>query len=424
MAEFNGKKLLVLGGMQSECDIVKTAQKMGVYVIVADYDRNVPASTIANKFVEISATDIDAIVAFCKEEKIDGITSGFVDILMQPWYKACRKLGMPCYLTPKMLDMSTNKIEFKETCDKYGISVPKTYVIGNSIPKNILREIKYPVFVKPLDASGSKGAGACNNEDELIKKFTEAVGYSVTGQAIVEDYIQGTEFLLDYVGTDGEFRLLSMFDRYMSPGRGTAINYSDICICPSKNINQYYEQINPLILNMFRDLGFTDGLIFLQGYTDGTKITFYEMGCRLGGSFYNLEKAVVGLNPVEMIIRHALTGKMLTDIKEIDSYSADFHRVALVCNYLLKGENETVANISGIETVEKLQSYVALIKRRDIGYVIKKDKIIDKPILSYYMVADDMEQIKKDLAVMNEAIQVTNSGGESLLSEKYNPCKL
>lgn len=49
MVEFNGKKLLLLGSMQSECDIVKIAQEMGVYVIVADYDKNVPATTIANK---------------------------------------------------------------------------------------------------------------------------------------------------------------------------------------------------------------------------------------------------------------------------------------------------------------------------------------------------------------------------------------
>lgn len=424
MKEFEGKKLLVLGGIKTECDIVKMAQSMGAYVIVADFDPNCPAKECADELALISATDVDAIVKLCEEKKIDGITTGFVDILMHPCYEACKRLGLPYYATPKMLSMSTNKVDFKETCEKYGVPVPKTYIIGGTIPKDVLNTIQYPVFVKPLDASGSKGAGACNNQEELIEQFTEAVGYSASGNAVVEDYITGREFLLDYVGVDGEFRLLSMFDRYMSLGRGTAINYSNVCLCPPKHINQYYEEANPKILRMFKELGFTDGLIFLQGHTDGKHITFYEMGCRLGGSFFNLEQAVLGLNPVEMIVRYALTGRMMKSIEQVSERSADFPKVAMVANYLLEGENETVAKIEGVCEVKGLKSYVALIQQRDVGYFIKKDKIVDKPILSFFMAGENKEQIKDALGFMNEKLQVTNEEGKSLLSKKYDPNNL
>lgn len=421
MSEFEGKKLLVLGGIKTECDIVKTAKNMGAYVIVADYDSNCPAKEFADKMALISATDVDAIVEYCKTEKIDGITTGFVDILMQPCYEACKRLGLPYYATTKMLSMSTNKVEFKETCEQFGVPVPKTYLIGDEIPESIYESITYPVFVKPLDSSGSRGAGACYNKKDLDTQFAEAVAYSPTKTAVVEDYITGREFLLDYVGVNGEFRLLSMFDRYMSPGRGTAINYSNVCLCPPKQINQYYEEANPKILRMFKELGFTDGLIFLQGHTDGKRITFYEMGCRLGGSFFELEQAVLGLNPVEMVIRYALTGKMMDSIEQVSPRSADFPKVAMVANYLLEGEDETVAQIDGIDDVKALDSYIALIQQRDIGCHIKKDKIVDKPILSFFMVADDKEKIKDTLAFMNEHLQVTNAEGKCLLSAKFNP---
>lgn len=424
MKEFEGKKLLVLGGIKTECDIVRKAQEMGAYVVVADFDPNCPAKDIADKTVAISATDVDAIVKLCEEEKIDGITTGFVDILMTPCYEACERLGLPYYATPKMLTMATNKIDFKETCEKFGVPVPKTYVLGGEIPEELFDTITYPVFVKPLDASGSRGAGCCNNKDELLKQFAEAVSYSASGNAIVEDYITGTEFLLDYVGVDGEFRLLSMFDRYMSSGRGTAINYSNVCLCPPKQIEQYYAEANPKILKMFKELGFKDGLIFLQGHTDGKRITFYEMGCRLGGSFFNLEQAVLGLNPVEMTVRYALTGKMLNSIEDVSQRSADFPKVAMVTNYLLEGEDETVAKIEGVDEVKALDTFAALIQQRDVGCHIKKDKIVDKPILSFYMVADDLEKAKETLAFMNEKIQVVNSEGKSLLSAKYNPANL
>ena len=424
MKEFEGKKLLILGGIKTECDIVKKAQEMGAYVIVADMDPNCPAKEFADKLALVSATDVDAIVRLCEEEHVDGITTGFVDILMPPCYEACKRLGLPYYATPKMLSMSTNKVDFKETCEKFGVPVPKTYVIGSEIPKDVYATLQYPVFVKPLDSSGSRGAGACYNREALDAQFAEAVSYSPTKTAVVEDYITGREFLLDYVGVNGEFRLLSMFDRYMSPGRGTAINYSNVCLCPPKQIDQYYEEANPKILRMFKELGFTDGLIFLQGHTDGKRITFYEMGCRLGGSFFELEQAVLGLNPVEMVIRYALTGKMMESIEQVSPRSADFPKVAMVANYLLEGEDETVAKIEGVPEVKALNTYAALIQQRDVGCHIKKDKIVDKPILSFFMVAENKEEMKETLAYMNEHLQVMNAEGKSLLLTKYDPDKL
>ncbi len=424
MKEFEGKKLLLLGGVKTACAIVEKAKEMGAYVAVLDYNEDSPAKEIADEGVLMDATDVDAIVKWCRENNIDGVTTGFIDILMPVCYEVCKELGLPYYATPKMLSMSTNKIDFKETCEKYGIPVPRTYVLGSSIPEDVYDQITYPVFVKPLDASGSRGAGACHNREELDAQFADALSYSKSKTAVVEDCIQGREFLLDYVGVDGEFRLLSMFDRYMSPGRGSAINYSNVCLCPPKEIDNYYREANPKILKMFKDLGFKDGLIFLQGHTDGDRITFYEMGCRLGGSFFELEQNVLGLNPVEMTVRYALTGKMLNDITAIDERSADFKKVAMVVNYLLDGDDETVAKISGVEEVKNLDSYVALIQQRDVGCHFKKDRTVDKPILSFFMVNDSLESVKSDLAFMNDVIQVTNADGKSLLSEKYDPADL
>ena len=424
MKEFEGKKLVLLGGVKTACAIVEKAKEMGAYVAVLDYNVDSPAKAIADEGVLMDATDVKAIVSWCRENHIDGVTTGFVDILMPVCYEVCKELGLPYYATPKMLSMSTNKVDFKETCEKFGVPVPKTYVMGSDIPEDIYSIIQYPVFVKPLDASGSRGAGACHNREELDAQFADAISYSPTKTAVVEDYITGREFLLDYVGVDGEFRLLSMFDRYMSPGRGTAINYSNVCLCPPEHINQYYEEANPKILRMFKELGFTDGLIFLQGHTDGKRITFYEMGCRLGGSFFELEQAVLGLNPVEMTVRYALTGKMMDSIERVSTRSADFPKVAMVANYLLEGEDETVARIDGVDEVKALDTFAALIQQRDVGCHFTKDRTVDKPILSFFMVGDNKDEIKETLAYMNEKLQVTNADGKSLLSRKFDPEQL
>lgn len=424
MSEFKGKKLLILGGVKLACDIVTNAKKMGAYVFVADYNVDSPAKAVADEGVLIDAMDVDALVEFCKSNAIDGITTGFVDILMPIAYEVCQKLNLPCYWTPKMLSMATNKIDFKSTCQQYGIPVPQTYLIGSELDKAVLEKVTYPVFVKPLDASGSRGAGVCYNEAELVTQFANALDYSSSNNAIVEDYIIGTEFLLDYVGVNGEWRLLSMFDRYMCNDRGSAINYSNISIAPAKKIAHYLSTINERVIKMFVDLGFKDGLIFLQGHTNGDKITFYEMGARLGGSFYNLEQAYLGYNPVDMIIRCALTGRMVDDISGIPADVANFSKTAIVCNYLLKGTDETIHDINGLEEMEKIPSYVASILQRDVGFHYKTDRTVDKPAICVYLLADSLEQAKQDIYKLNEVFDVRNEKGESLLMEKYNPANL
>ena len=425
MKEFEGKKILILGGIKLECDIVKKAKEMGVYVVVADYLTDSPAKLIADEAVLIDALDVDAIVDYCHEAHIDGVTTGFVDILLQPCYEVCKRLGLPCYLTPKMIETSTNKAAFKKACNQYGVPVPQTYLIDSFIPEEIYAKVQYPVFVKPLDSSGSRGASVCCNREELDARFTEALSYSASGNAIIEDYITGREFLLDYIAVDGEYRLLSMFDRFMTPDRGSAVNWSNISMAPSRVIDYYLEEINPKVINMFRGLGFTDGLLFMQGYSSGEKVTFFEMGCRLGGSYYNHQRAILGYDALEMVVNCALTGRMTQDIFSIPVDAAKYKgKFALDCNFLLKGSDETIAEIRGIEEIESMPCCVELQKLHNVGYHYVKDRTVDKPIANAEIVLDSKEEVIEKVNCINKTFDVLNDKGESLLITKLNPEEL
>ncbi|SEV84268.1 ATP-grasp domain-containing protein [Prevotella aff. ruminicola Tc2-24] len=425
MKEFEGKKLLVLGGFTLACDIVRAAQNLGACVIVADYNPESPAKDVADKFALISILDIDALEKFCREEGVDGVTTGFVDILLKPCYELCHRLGLPCYMTPKMIEVSTNKVEFKTECNKYGVPVPQTYLVGGEITEEIYQKISYPVFVKPLDSSGSRGAGVCYNREELDARFEEALSYSVSHNAIIEDYITGREFLLDYIAVDGEFRLLSMFDRYMTPDRGSAVNYSNISMTPSKAIDKYLAEINDKVIAMFKGLGFKDGVLFMQGYFDGNKITFFEMGCRLGGSYYNHQRACLGHNAIDMVVRYALKGIMTEEIQSIPTDIAKYKgKYALDCDYLLKGSDETIAQIVGLEEIRKMSCVVEIQQFHDVGYHYVKDRTVDKCVVDVEIVCNSREEVIEKVNYLNKTFDVLNEEGESLLITKLEPEEL
>lgn len=419
--EFKGKKLLILGGVRLACDIVTRAKEMGAYVVVADYLVDSPAKKIADEAVLINAMDVDALVDYCQNAHIDGVTTGFVDILLQPCFEVCKRLGLPCYLTPKMIEVSTNKVAFKEECNRYGVPVPQTYLVGSLITDEIYKSVKYPVFVKPLDGSGSRGAGVCHSREELDRQFTLAVSYSATKNAIIEDYITGREFLMNFVAQDGEFRMISMFDRYATDDRGSAINYASLSLGPSKAVDYYLRDVNGKVVNMFKSLGFKDGIYFMQGYSDGDKITFFEMGCRLGGSYYDLENKCINIDPIKILIQYALSGKMTEGLGHVPVSVGKYKNIAVCVNYLLDGKEGTIYKINGLDEIKKLPSYVYADQVCFEGYHYESDRTVDKPVLSVYLAVDDMEQLVRDVNYMNSVFIVIDKEGKSLLKEKFNP---
>lgn len=423
MKKIEGKKMLILGATSMMIDMVKQAQAMGVYVVVADYKEDSPAKKYANEAILLNATNVDEIVEYCRKNNIDGITTGFVDVLLEPCYDACKRLGIPYYATPKMITMSTDKIDFKETCIKYDIPVPKTYLCDSTISNELFNVVQYPVFVKPQDASGSRGAAICNSKEELINQFNIAKEFSISGNVIVEDCLVGTEFLLNYIGQDGEFRLISLFDRYKCEDRGSFMNFSNIAIAPSLNIENYLNNMNEKVINMFKSLGFKDGLIFLQGFFNDNKITFYEMGCRLGGSYTLLEKACLGCDTIDMMTRYALTGTMVDDIYKFSKDSANYSNIAVTINYLLKGSKNKIVKIIGINEIKAMSSVVGTEQLLFEGdeYSFEIDKTFDRAIFSVHLVVSNKEQLIRDVNYMHGIFDVINENGESIVSMNYDP---
>lgn len=172
---------------------------------------------------------------------------------------------------------------------------------------------------------------------------------------------------------------------------------------------------------MFQSLGFTDGLIFLQGHSNGDKITFYEMGCRLGGAFYNIEQACLGYNTIEMIVRYALSGKMINNINEIKEDVAKYSKLGVSLNYLLKSNGDTIAEISGVDYLKADSSVVAVIQSKFVGDQVVNDNTMDKPLVTIHFVVESMQQLKNKLADFNDNVDALNSNGSSMLMNKIQP---
>ena len=416
-SELKGKKLLFLGGVQRACAIVKRAQELGVYVAVADYFEDSPAKRIADESVLISATDVDSLTEYCIENQIDGVMTAYADILLQPCKEVAERIGRPFYADDLMIKLSTDKTAFKKISEQYDVPVPKTYDVN---AKNYWikgKELSYPVFLKPVDASGSRGADICYSYDDFCEKFEYALSFSKRKEITVEDYLNGTEFILDYLLIDGEAYMVSMADRFTCEGRPTAINHPNLMVLPSVNLDQYYQKVDPKVKNMFKSLGFKNGIIFLQGYVSKNRITFYEMGCRLGGTWPYIDEVFSGYNPIDLLVSHAVTGQMVPKSADLSPISPFFGGLAAVIYFIATSGEGRIAKITGIDELQQMPQVATILQYYWENDTFKLGTLTDILFLAVHLTASDYASLNEAMETIYSKVDFLDKNGHSLISK-------
>lgn len=262
--EFEGKKLLILGGNPETSALVRVANEMGVKCIVASGRHTDDAKKYAWKASDIDGMDVPGLISLAREEKVDGVLVGVADILVPSYCKVCEALNMPCYATQRIVDVFSYKDVFKATCESYGIhGIPEFYLDAEMKPSDIAK-IKYPVMVKPVDNGGGVGMTVVYNEAELKPAVEKALAASPNKRFIVERYMDGVEDCgMYYTFKDGYCSASCIYDRYTTdeqPGM------SRVCLggtYPSKHMNEYMKRMHFNAVRMFKEIGIKNGILML-----------------------------------------------------------------------------------------------------------------------------------------------------------------
>ena len=242
------KRLLLVGGVGSAFDMINLARRNHVFIGVADYNKDTSVKKAADAAYNINVTDVDAVVELYKSEKYDGIISNFSDMLSPFVTKIADRIGGHVPYTVQQLRLSTDKSYFKETCLKYGVSVPKEYKVDVE-DRSSFDLVEFPVIVKPVDGSGSKGITVCHSADELMRGYANAVKTSRSGRVVVEQYLPYDEINVTYIAQDGDIQLAAIHDRYFNTEQTGVVRVPDMYIYPSRYTDLYIEKYNAPVIH-------------------------------------------------------------------------------------------------------------------------------------------------------------------------------
>lgn len=311
--DLKGKRMLLLAGTNLTLEAIEVAQRMGVWVGVTDYNEGTPAKKLADAAFNVSTTDVDALERLCHEQRIDGIFTNWIDSML-PWgARICERMKFPYPYTLDQIDMYTEKEKFKNLCISYGVPVPTQYCVNNDFSEEEINKIEFPVIVKPVDSSGSRGITVCHAKEGFKEAIAKALSYSASKHLIVEQYIDEDEITVNYVIENGKAMLTSIHDRYFNTEQEGVIKTPDIYIYPSRYTSRYIQEVNPLVIQMLEKTNLQNGSLFMQACVKDGKVYFYETGMRLNGcKIYHLVDAESDYNALERLIHFSLTGNMGT----------------------------------------------------------------------------------------------------------------
>lgn len=231
-----------------------------------------------------------------------------------------------------------NKAEFKKICEKHGISVAKTYKEGEVSD--------YPVIVKPIDGSGSRGFSVCYNEEELHQGIKEALNFSESKQCLIEEYVQSEACIIHYTAINGEIIFSGMSDKYSQMLEGGS-SVMALQTFTSNDIERYLKDFNQKAIKMFKSLGITDGPIWIEAFNDvvNKKFIFNEMGYRFGGSMTNYPvKHFYGIDQIQLLLDNALGEKSI--IPDVEKFVPKTTQYCIMPIHIGPGQ---IKSIQGVE---------------------------------------------------------------------------
>ncbi len=420
MAENNryleNKKLLILGGGPDMISVTKLARSMGCIVFVLDYYDTLrsPAKLAADHYSDISIFDTEEVVAYIRENHIDGVLTGYTDSYLMQYCEICQTAGLPCYGTEKAFGIATDKMLFKRACIESGVGViPGTNAYDYETVVRFAEENGFPLMLKPTDNSGSRGVTKCETSSRLRDCYEYAMSYSKAKNIIVEKYMDCDSVVSSYQLSNGKAYLSAFCDRDIYKSEETGSAYTSEARYPSPYLARYQAEEDANMKRLFRENGFADGMVGVMGYVDDKGFYWCEMTYRpSGGHHYTFIKDQSGVDGLALLIEFAVTGR--TDSYDPSRENPDFPDYCGMIH--VPGiPGKQIASMEGLDAIGSLPYVLEVCEELRPGQTVGKDGTTAQTVASFWIKGRNRDEYDRNTETVRSMLRVMDENGNSLI---------
>lgn len=327
------KKLLIIGAGDFQLPLVQKAAESCDVLLAAPVISAAFEPYITDRLI-VDVRDEEAILAYAREQEIDGVITDQTDIAVRSVAYVAEKMGLPGIGIETGL-LFTDKSRMRTRLAELGIPELKNRTVSSveeavAFYKELCagraaagaedpRGTGTPavrVIIKPLDTQGSRGVQVCSCEEEIREKYAEAARWSGNHHVIVEQFATGREFVVESLVLDYEYHTLCIGDTlYFDIPDAFAAKSR---IFPTTADDALRDKVLALDERIIRGFGLRQGITHSEYIMEGDEVYLIETAARGGGVFISSDLIHLssGLNTEDFLINLALgQQKEMPDIR-------------------------------------------------------------------------------------------------------------
>lgn len=397
------KKILLLGGSAQQIVAIETSKRLGYYTVLCDYLTDNPGQYVADKFYLVSTTDKNAILEVAKQEHVNGIIAYASDPAAPTAAYVAEKIGLPT--NPyKSVDILCNKDKFREFLSTNGFDCPlaKNYTDAESAlaDKSIF---DYPIIMKPVDSSGSKGVTILESHEGFEEAVDFAFSFSRSKRIIIEKFIVhkhkytiGGDIFID----NGKVIIWGLMNCFRAHSPNPLVPGGEIY--PVLLNDTDLENVKNTLQDMVTKLDIKSGSMNVELMIDkDDKVYMIDIGPRAGGNMIPIQlSAIFGVDIVEMSILTAMGEKLNVSPKVEIPYCA---------HYVLHSDVDGIyQDIIFSEEIEKNIFRKELYKKA--GDVVERFDNAAKALGIIFLKFSSAEEMYDKMNHMNEYVKIVLKG--------------
>ena len=406
------KKIMILAGGNDQAALIKELKHHfngDVETILLDMLSNVKAKPFADRFMQISTMDRDAVLKAAQEENIDYILTACGDQPLSTMAYVSAKMGLPCYLSEDDVRDLTNKIYMKRKMIENGIPTSKFHVIQNLDDYVNLDEFEWPLIVKPVDSNGSKGVKKVERREDFRVLLKEAMSYSLSKKAIVEEFKAGEELSVD-VYVEGSTAKILM----VTTSKKIQENKDSFTILQSEyppRIPYSETRIHEIVQKIVNAFELHDTPLLVQMITNGDDYNVVEFSARMGGgSKYHIIEVLTGVNIMGVYV------DMVMGKRPSVSPEKKWNNALMCYVYCTPG---IFSELSGFDEMCKqglMHSYFTY-KMPD-SEIIKSTTSSDR-VAGFLVVGNSQDDVENKLKKINDVVKVLDQNGKDIMRHDF-----
>jgi len=306
------KRVFMLGAGFMQGVAIRAARALGCPVVPADGNPSAVCAAEADEFVCIDLKDTARLIDYARYLQqnggLDAVFTAATD-----FSAAVAAVAAACGLRGHTLEAAlnaTDKVRMRECFRKAGVPSPafieltaadlaapadrleargnvRYSDLGAATADTLERRLgelagRFPLVVKPVDNMGARGCSLVKNLSELRKAAVTALQYSRSGRAIVEEYIEGSEFSIEGLIFGGRLYITALADRHIFfPPYFIEMGHT----IPSDCTQDIADEVMSVFERGVHALGLTDGAVKGDILVRNGKAFVGEIAARLSGGY-------------------------------------------------------------------------------------------------------------------------------------------